>query len=153
MEEEWLAPYLDRLEETSQRFFRYFHDRVSQEGGLSQSQFFLLKRLAGKESCTVSDMAHQLQVSVAGATGLIDRLVRAGLVIRKRDQVDRRVVRIMLSPDGVAQLARTRELRRAVLAELCGKLTPNEAEQLVALHEKMTAALPVHRCERCREED
>lgn len=143
MEEKWLTPYLDRMEEMQRRFFRYFHARIEEEGGLSPSQYFLLRVLESEGSATVSDIADHLGTSVAGATGLIDRLVKSSLVERNRCEQDRRLVRVALSEEGVAELARARTRRRQVMAEFFSPLAPDEVAQLVILYEKLTRCIPV----------
>jgi DNA-binding MarR family transcriptional regulator len=137
LEEHWLTPYLDRMEELSTLFFRHFHQRMCEQEALSPSQYFVLRTLQLQGPATVSDLAAHLGMTAPGATGLIDRLVKAGLVSRERDQEDRRVVRVSLTPEGARQYAATRALRRRVLAELVERLSAAEVEQLVALYEKM----------------
>ncbi|HLN64293.1 MAG TPA: MarR family transcriptional regulator [Symbiobacteriaceae bacterium] len=141
-EQGWLTPYLDRMEELSRRFFRHFHSRIEEEGGLSPSQYLVLKVLDKLETLTVSDLAARLDMTVAGATGLLDRLVRAGLVERERDLVDRRVVRVTLSEEGRRQLQAAAAQRRAILADFFGPLTREEVAQLVAIYEKVAHKMP-----------
>jgi len=140
--ETWLAPYLDRMEEMSRHFFRYFHSRIEAAGGLSPSQFLVLKVLQNAGTVTVSELAQRIGISTAGATGLLDRLVRAGLVERTRDQADRRVVWVHLSPEGENQLAAACRLRRTILAELFAPLSQDEVQQLVRLYEKVFRNAP-----------
>lgn len=142
LEQDWLAPYLDRMVEMSRRFFRHFHARLEEVGGLSPSQFFLLRILEQAGACTVSDLAQRLDMTVAGATGLIDRLVKAKLVTRHRGEEDRRVVRVALSPEGARQAAAACRQRREVMAEFFGALEPGEVAQLVTLYEKLIRAIP-----------
>ncbi|HWI63404.1 MAG TPA: MarR family transcriptional regulator [Symbiobacteriaceae bacterium] len=142
MTETWLAPYLDRMEEMSRLFFRYFHARIEAEGGLSPSQFFVLKILKADGTVTVSDLAQKLGVSTAGATGLIDRLVKADLVQRCRDENDRRIVWVRLSDEGVRQLAAASQTRRQIFAELLAPLSQAEVEQWVRLYEKIYQGIP-----------
>lgn len=142
MESDWLTPHLDRLAEVAGRFMRHFHARAETAGCLPASQFFVLKHLGRIERCTVSELAQQMGTSVAGATGLLDRLVKAGLVRRQRDRADRRVIRISVTPAGTAALEQDRLRRRAVLAELMAALEPDEVRQLVAIYEKLNRAVP-----------
>ncbi|MFZ5814776.1 MAG: MarR family winged helix-turn-helix transcriptional regulator [Bacillota bacterium] len=142
MEEQWLTPHLDRVEELSRRFFRHLHTRLEQGAcGISPSQYPLLRMLEERGESTVSEVAAHLGMSVAGATGLIDRLVRAGLVERRRDESDRRLVFVTLSPAGREGLAEARRLRRSIIAELMSALTREEVEQYMRIYEKMHASL------------
>jgi len=145
--ETWLTPYMDRMEEMSRYFFRYFHARIEAEGGLSPSQFFVLKTLKAAGTLTVSDLARSLGMTTAGATGLVDRLTRAGLVTRQRDHRDRRVVWVHLSDEGARQYAGACALRRTVLSELFSTLSPDEVAQLVGLYEKVFRNIPAPEAE------
>jgi DNA-binding MarR family transcriptional regulator len=137
MEQVSVNAYLDRMEELSIRFLRYFHSRVEEQGCISPSQYFLMRMLSDQGSMTVSDLAQHLDTSVAGATGLIDRLVKAGWVDRRRDEADRRLVHIALTAEGETRFTESATHRRAIMADVLGVLTPNEMEQLVGLYEKI----------------
>lgn len=71
--------------------------------GLTTPQLVVLKELASK-NLTGSDLAHQVSLSNATVTAIIDRMEKKGLVARKRDSVDRRKVRISLTDDGQSVL-------------------------------------------------
>jgi DNA-binding MarR family transcriptional regulator len=134
---------MDRMEEMSRYFFRHFHARIETEGGLSPSQFIVLKTLKAAGTLTVSDLARSLGMTTAGATGLVDRLTRAGLVTRERDRRDRRVVWVHLSEPGAGQYAAACALRRKILSELFSTLSQGEVAQLVGLYEKVFRNIPV----------
>jgi DNA-binding MarR family transcriptional regulator len=136
-----LAPLLDRMEELFRRIFRYVQSRIQAEGGLPPSQFFLLKELEAEGSLTVTEAAQRLGTTAAGATGLLDRMARAGLIERSRDEADRRLVWVRMSATGAALLNRAHQKRREILAELFQALTPAELAQLVALYEKVARAM------------
>lgn len=48
----------------------------------------------------MSDISSSLGVSMATATGIIDRMVERGIVLRESDPNDRRIVRCRVSPEG-----------------------------------------------------
>ncbi|HWI52030.1 MAG TPA: MarR family transcriptional regulator, partial [Symbiobacteriaceae bacterium] len=102
----------------------------------------VLKVLENAGTMTVSDLAQKIGISTAGATGLLDRLVRANLVERTRDQSDRRIVWVRLSGEGANQLAEACRLRRSILAELMASLTPDEVHQFMHLFEKISRNAP-----------
>jgi DNA-binding MarR family transcriptional regulator len=66
-------------------------------------------------------LAEALDVSQASATGIVDRMEQRGLVERRRDEEDRRVVRVILTDEGrqlVEGVARERQDHmRAMLDE------------------------------------
>lgn len=89
---------------------------------LTMSQLKVVLLLFLSEPVRMSDIASALGVSLATATGVVDRLVERGIVLRESDPEDRRVVLCRLSDKGqnliggLWQLARdrARELLRAI---------------------------------------
>ncbi len=65
---------------------------------ISQLKVVLLLFITGHSR--MSDIASELGVSLATATGVVDRLVERNLLIRNGDPDDRRVVLCQLSNDG-----------------------------------------------------
>ena len=67
---------------------------------LSAVQFFALRFVGLHEQPNLGDVAQALGISNAGATKLVDRLVKKGLVSRVEDRVDRRERRLGLTKQG-----------------------------------------------------
>lgn len=84
--------------------------------GVSGKQYNAMRsiRRAGSCGATVNEIKAQMTDPRADVTRLIDRLVRDGLVHRKNDQSDRRVVRVELSKAGQTLLANIDEPLLAV---------------------------------------
>ncbi len=106
------------------RKFLRFSEEAARRAGISPGQYQLLLfvRSFGSDPPAVAELADRLQVLHQSAVGLVDRCVRARLVRRRRDSVDRRRVRVELTPSGRRLLARLvrehyrglADLRRAV---------------------------------------
>ncbi|MDI6799732.1 MAG: MarR family transcriptional regulator [Actinomycetota bacterium] len=60
--------------------------------GLTVPQLFVLKMVESKKGCKMGDLAKALHLHFGTATSIVDRLIRDGLLSRKRDDDDRRVV-------------------------------------------------------------
>src|SRR5437870_4194385 len=73
--------------------------------GLTMPQVKLMVLLAERDHQMLGELAQQLEVSPATVTGLTDRLSRQGLIERRTDEKDRRVIRAALTPEG-ARIAR-----------------------------------------------
>jgi len=71
-------------------------------GELSDAQYGLLFSLVDHEALPTSELACLANLSPATATGMLDGLVAAGLVERKRSEADRRVVLTALTEHGRA---------------------------------------------------
>ena len=62
--------------------------------GLEMAEYDVLLRLsrAPERTLTMSELASQVLYSTSGLTRLVDRMERAGLVMRRRSDTNRRVV-------------------------------------------------------------
>ncbi|HVW75767.1 MAG TPA: MarR family winged helix-turn-helix transcriptional regulator [Rhizomicrobium sp.] len=67
---------------------------------LTFSQWTTLVALHDGRITTASDLAHNICHDAGSLTRLIDQMVERGLVTRARDERDRRVVRLSLTPRG-----------------------------------------------------
>lgn len=88
------------------RFLR-LHQRISlamsarlRVLGLSVPQFDLLSTLSEREGITQSELAERLYVTKGNVSGLVDRLVEAGMVERRAIANDRRSYALHLTPHG-----------------------------------------------------
>jgi DNA-binding MarR family transcriptional regulator len=75
--------------------------------GLSESSYNALRILRGHSpaGCPCGVVGEQMVVRVPDVTRLLDRLEQAGLVMRERDTVDRRVVIAKITKKGLDTLA------------------------------------------------
>jgi DNA-binding MarR family transcriptional regulator len=64
--------------------------------GITGPQLVCLVTLCDEGAMTSAELSRRVFVSASTITGIIDRLERAGYVVRKRDDVDRR--RVLLQP-------------------------------------------------------
>ena len=72
---------------------------------LTMQQLKVLTMIAiDPDKATGHELAAQLKVSVATMSGLIDRLVEHGMVLRGEDPADRRVRRLTVTPEGSATI-------------------------------------------------
>ena len=102
-------------------------------------QLTALAHLKGR-SITMRELARFLDVSESSATAVTDRLVRQGLVERRSDPNDRRVVRLALSSSGTTLVERLEAAASSKTAELVAVLTDAQLGQLVDILEALTAA-------------
>jgi DNA-binding MarR family transcriptional regulator len=81
---------------------------------------------------TVSDLADRLSVSAPTMSTTINTLVERGWVTRERDDRDRRIVWIALSPKGRQAYADSQSQVADHIAELLASLTPDQREELAS---------------------
>ncbi len=89
--------------ELADRGFRELFPFVPKEWlslDLTASQLRTLLLLFTNGPTRMSEIASQLGISMATATGVIDRMVERGIVVRESDPNDRRIVLCRVSPEG-----------------------------------------------------
>jgi MarR family transcriptional regulator, transcriptional regulator for hemolysin len=93
--------FSDALHSTS-RSWRQAVDRRLKYLGVSQASWMTIAIAAKARSpLSQSELADKLGVEGATMVAMIDRLVKAGLVVREASTTDRRVKRVILTPAGV----------------------------------------------------
>lgn len=102
------------------RFFQVLNEHsklVERETGLTGSQLWAIKTIAGAEPIKPSELARRMYLHPATVVGLIDRLVNRGVVVRDRSEQDRRVVEIRLTEAGRRLLLSAPEVPQEMLVE------------------------------------
>jgi DNA-binding MarR family transcriptional regulator len=92
------------------------------------TQYRSLVVLASRGPQSVVALAEAVAVTPPTASRLCDRLVRKGLVSRREDRRDRRLVRLILTAEGRALVDAVTERRRAEIARLLESV-PQEAQR------------------------
>lgn len=90
------------------RRFLHWSGEQAAQAGLTLAQHQLLLAIRGhseSESPSIGDLAESLLLRHHSVVGLIDRAESSGLVNRRRDDLDGRIVRVDLTPDGAKRLA------------------------------------------------
>jgi DNA-binding MarR family transcriptional regulator len=116
---------IESLLRLAEQLFRQLLPRVPKEWlemdvTMPQLKTMLLLFLNGP--MRMSDLASDLGVTLATATGLVDRMVEKGIVLRQDNPEDRRVVLIGLSTEGQAKISRLWESSKIKSRELLESL-------------------------------
>jgi len=110
------------------RLVRHASRLVKQE--FSPMQMHVLFTLLDKEVFTMSELARDVLISKQQLTPLVERLVAADLVIREPDPEDRRVVKVRISPAGLAFLAGHKREAIGVYEEMIASLSQDDLVRL-----------------------
>ncbi|MGQ9572080.1 MAG: MarR family winged helix-turn-helix transcriptional regulator [Dehalococcoidia bacterium] len=118
--------------------------RLWDSRGLTITQLRLMHVLWQGDGVSVSRLAQSMDLSPSAMTGIIDRLVRSGLIRRKADRKDRRLVRIYLTPEGRSLLEEMDTAGKAYVNRIIHHLGRERVEPLVdSLSEFLEAAREV----------
>jgi len=99
-------------------------------------QFTALQILINNKEMTIGELSQKMALACSTITDLIDRMERNELVIRKRDEKDKRVVRIEVLPKGHQIVEKVLEKRVKFLDSKMKGLTE---EQKLSLNEGLKA--------------
>ena len=98
--------------------------------GLSVPQFRVLRLVGHEPGIGVSAIAERLGTSVTATSGLVDRLVRAGEILRETDDAERRRIHLRLSPAGQSRIDRAEAATREWLSAEVSTLGPDDLDRL-----------------------
>jgi DNA-binding MarR family transcriptional regulator len=114
---------------------------IARAANLTGPQLTVVKILEGIGDLSLSELSERIRAQNSTVTGIIDRMVREGLVVRARSNEDRRVVKIKLTTKG-AKLAREikvepMEIFRVALDSLSDKETRQLLEILLKISKRV----------------
>lgn len=99
--------------------------------GISILGFGVLSLLDMHEALPMSHLAEELDVALPNATGIINRLEERGLVARRDDPSDRRVVLVEMTEHGRRLIEEMEAGRRERMARLIATLDAPQQERLL----------------------
>lgn len=99
---------------------------------LTFTQLRAVSAIAKHEGMRMSELADELGIGLAAASALADRMTRRGLITRKADEEDRRIVHLAVTTRGRHLLERLERGSTEHFAKLIARMTPTEREALAA---------------------
>src|ERR1700734_2605386 len=133
-----------RLSEAAERVMREHMNPLFAKAGLQAGEFDVLatlRRSGAPFTLSPTQLYEAAMISSGGMTDRLDRLERAGLVIRRPDPQDRRGKMIVLPDPGKRLIDETISRHVANEERLLLSLSEAEQETLSALLKKLIAAL------------
>ncbi len=142
-----LAGERDALQEQVTTLFLGFFDQLHAgpagpwlELDLTMPQLKMLFVVDWRGPLPMNQVAARLGITVSTATGLIDKLVEAGLARREHDDRDRRVVRVCSTDAGRAMVIRLRSAGSERLDRVLDHLSADELRRCIVALESVTGA-------------
>lgn len=127
-----LEPVIFRALRRLQQAGEVHAKRLARFGGLTPMQLLILQALANENRLTASTLSGRVSLTQATLSGLLDRLEELGLLMRQRDEVDRRRQWLLLSEAGAALLKEAPSLLPPALHTALGALPDWERHNLTA---------------------
>jgi DNA-binding MarR family transcriptional regulator len=92
--------------------------------GVQTGILFLLKRKA----CTMTELSKELSIDNSAITGMVDRLERSGFATREFNPSDRRTYLISITPLGLEEIEKAKDVVHAVNDKIKNGFTEEEIE-------------------------
>ena len=120
-----------RLLQSTRKIEAELRDRLRVNFSVTLPRFDVLAALYRKsDGMLMSELSRFLMVSNGNVTGIIDRLVADGLVVRAQREGDRRTSIVKLTNKGVLDFELMASAHEGWVSELLAGFTPQEAENL-----------------------
>ncbi|KPU27810.1 transcriptional regulator [Caloranaerobacter sp. TR13] len=114
---------------------------ILKDYNITGPQFNALQYLIREGNLTIGDLSEKMSLAYSTITDLIDRMEKNDLVIRVRDDKDRRVVRIKVLDKGFEILKKVLNKRIDYLEKKLNFFTEEEKQFLVESLEKLYIAM------------
>ncbi|GKW46777.1 MarR family winged helix-turn-helix transcriptional regulator [Planococcus sp. NCCP-2050] len=123
---------------------RYISGLIKQKGReilnsytITPPQFVALQWLFEHGDMTIGDLSNKMYLAFSTTTDLVDRMEKNELVVRVREEQDRRVVRIKLLKEGERIIEEVIKKRQDYLETVLEDFSADEVEQFSFLLEKL----------------
>ena len=106
---------------------------ADEAAALPLSYLETLRFVGDEEHPTMRDIAGYLRVTAPSATAIVEALAKDGLLSRREDPKDRRLVRLSLSKKGEGMLKKTFSTRLKALRGILGTLDAEDTRQFIKI--------------------
>ena len=93
---------------------------------ITMPQFFVMDILNHNGETKMTDLAGFVNVTTAAMTGIVDRLVRDGYLIRVNDPDDRRIIMVKLTSKGSSVVRSVIEKRKELTMKMFGAISQED---------------------------
>lgn len=130
---------IHRLIKASDKIGNFFAsmESHSSEIGVSKPELLALVTIYSEKEIIMRELAEKLEINSSTATGIIDRLVKKKMILRKRNQSDRRIVKVSISKQGKELVSLYQKQRDIIYTRMMDVLTVEEQEFFLNILEKI----------------
>jgi DNA-binding MarR family transcriptional regulator len=104
------------------------------------TQYRTLVVLASRGPQSLAELADAVDVTPPTATRMCDRLIKKGLIVRRHERGDRRLIRLTLAKDGRDLVEAVTQRRRTEISHLMEAISPDQQGALIDSLQRLTAA-------------
>lgn len=121
--------------------FRRKGRMLLEQYGITPPQFDALVILYKEGELTIGELSARLYLAYSTTTDLVDRVERAGFVVRQRDTEDRRVVRVQIQPSGFELIEKVLDARRGYLNLILESVSCDERKEVFHVLDLLNAKM------------
>jgi len=114
---------------------------INVDASVSRLELLSLLLIQRQPNITMSDLAVGMAVPMSTATGIIDRLVKKGLLVRGSHAKDRRVVTVALADDGKVLVEKLNSHFNTLIDKVRNIVTEEEFEFILTMVQKVMFGL------------
>ncbi|AIQ27386.1 MULTISPECIES: MarR family winged helix-turn-helix transcriptional regulator [Paenibacillus] len=105
----------------------------AEELKITSTQLMVLRKLSAHPDIGITELADLLHLGNSAASGVVDRMVKAGLITRERSQSDRRIFKLAMTDKGKEIRELSKQSLRRYLQPLAN-IPAEDAGELLRLH-------------------
>lgn len=131
-----LPEFADKINELMPVIIKEFARRQVNElykGKITLPQFLILEFLHRKDESKMTALAHFVGVTTAAITGIVNRLVRDGFVVRENQPEDRRIIKIKLTSKGAELVKKVNAHRRQMIIRIFGRISGRDRQDYLRI--------------------
>ena len=148
-----LVKQIIELQREVRRALRQYVPNAWMNLNLTIAQLKSLFLIAREGSMNTKSLAEALGVTSSNVTGIVDRLVKQGLVSRQEDPEDRRMLQIQVTDQGEAILTSLREETVSSMSKVLASMSVEELSSLARGLSLLVKAAEAHEREISYEHD
>ena len=107
------------------------------EINLTMIQLHALFFIKENKNCHLKDLAKYFSITLPTANSLVERLINLGLIEKKHDESDQRLVRLSLNKKGISLVKKIFQKQKQYFSKLINKLDQKEKLMLLDILKKL----------------
>ncbi|WP_339290708.1 MarR family transcriptional regulator [Paenibacillus sp. FSL E2-0201] len=131
----WINRYMDAYMMVTRQVAARIKDSIAAD--TTNDQYQILRLINAQEQCTSTYLAETFCVGKSSITAIINRLVQAGIIVRTRDENDRRQVYLSMSEHGKRVFEAAESQVHEVVAPYLFHFEKKDIEMFIMMFEKL----------------
>jgi len=126
-----LSEFADKINEITPQVIREISKKEENElftGKITIQQMLILDYLDNITQAKMSDLAQVMSVTTPAMTGIVERMVKSGYVLRVFDENDRRIINVKVTPKGHGLVGKIKEGKRKMIIATFSKVSEKDRQ-------------------------